>query len=186
MSADDHPAPPAPPARRSRRPALEPFEVVVERHGPAILRFCVARMGPDRGEECFQETLLAALRAYDGLRDPGAVAGWLFQIAQRKIVDAARTTARAPVVAGEAIEEHLAPWHDPEPGSSGVWARVAALPPKQREAVGLRYLADLTHADVAVVMGTSVEAARRNVFEGLRRLREEASHVRPRPTVPPA
>lgn len=147
----------------------------MERHGPAVLRFCVARAGPDRGEECFQETLLAALGAYEGLRDPGAVAGWLFQIAHRKIVDAARTAERAPVAAGEAIEEHLAPWHDPEPGRSAVWARVAALPPKQREAVALRYVADLTHADVALVMGTSVEAARRNAFEGLRRLRDEGA-----------
>lgn len=143
------------------------------RHGPAVLRLCVARLGLDRGEECFQETLLAALRAYDGLRDPGAVAGWLFRIAQRKIVDVARASERAPVAAGPAMEEHLVPWHDPEPGSSGLWARVAALPPKQREAVALRYVADLTHADVAAVMGTSVEAARRNVFEGLRRLRAE-------------
>ncbi|WP_026910587.1 RNA polymerase sigma factor [Patulibacter minatonensis] len=162
MRASPPPDPPAPP----------PFDVVVERHGPGVLRFCVARLGPDRGEECFQETLLAALRAYDGLRDPGAAGGWLFQIAQRKIVDAARSVARAPTPAGDALEAHADPWHDPEPGS-GIWATVARLPPKQREAVGLRYLADLSHADVAAVMGTSVDAARRNVFEGLRRLRDE-------------
>ncbi|MEV4423600.1 sigma-70 family RNA polymerase sigma factor [Patulibacter sp. NPDC049589] len=163
---------PAAPRRRRRPVPRPPFEVVVERHGPAVLRFCVARMGPDRGEECFQETLLAALRAYDELRDPGAVGGWLFQIAQRKIVDAARSAARAPDPAGDDLEAHLDPWHDPEPGS-GIWARVATLPPKQREALALRYLADLSHADVAVAMGTSVEAARRSVFEGLRRLRDE-------------
>jgi DNA-directed RNA polymerase specialized sigma24 family protein len=77
---------------------LEPFESVLERHGPAVLRFCVARLGPDRGEEAFQETLLAALRHYDDLRDTGAVGGWLFSIAQRKIVDSARSLARAPTV----------------------------------------------------------------------------------------
>jgi len=145
----------------------------VERHGPGVLRFCVARLGPDRGEEAFQETLLAALRAYERLREPAAVGGWLFQIAQRKIVDTARGAARTPVPSGDAVQERLAPWHDPEPGS-GIWAQVATLPPKQREAVGLRYLADLSHADVAVVMGTSEDAARRNVFEGLRRLRAAA------------
>ena len=164
-------ATPSPRGRRTRPLPLEPFEAVVERHGRGLLRFCVARLGPDRGEDCFQETLLAALRAYDDLRDPDAVAGWLFRIAHRKIVDAARAGGRAPVPAGDAVEEHLTPWHDPEPGDPGIWTRVAALPPKQREAVGLRFLADLSHADVATVMGTSVEAARRNVFEGLRRLR---------------
>lgn len=161
---------PTPHGRRPRPAPLEPFEVVVERHGPALLRFCVARTGVDGGEDCFQETLLAALRGYDDLRDPGAVAGWLFRIAHRKIVDAARAGGRAPMPAGDAVEERLAPWRDPEP-TGGVWVRVGELPPKQREAVALRYLADLSHADVAAVMGTSVEAARRNVFEGLRRLR---------------
>jgi DNA-directed RNA polymerase specialized sigma24 family protein len=40
--------------------------------------------------------------------------------------------------------------------------------------VTLRYLADLSHREVAEVMGTSEDAARRNVFEGLRRLREHS------------
>jgi DNA-directed RNA polymerase specialized sigma24 family protein len=38
--------------------------------------------------------------------------------------------------------------------------------------VALRYLADLSHREIAAVMETSEEAARRNVFEGLRQLRE--------------
>jgi len=50
---------------------------------------------------------------------------------------------------------------------------VGKLPPKQRQAIGLRFLADLSHAEIGVAMGTSTAAARRNVFEGLRRLRRE-------------
>lgn len=172
MTEPDAPAPLPPPGRG--RP---PFDVLVERHGPALLRFCVARLGADRGEDAFQETLLAGLRHYDDLRDPGAAASWLFSIAQRKIVDAARTRANQPLADG-GLEEHAAVWHDPEPGS-GIWARVARLPPKQREAVGLRYLADLSHDDVGLVAGTSAEAARRNVFEGLKRLRTELADERP-------
>jgi DNA-directed RNA polymerase specialized sigma24 family protein len=86
---------PLPTARR-RVSRVEPFESVLERHGPAVLRFCVARLGADRGEEAFQETLLAALRHYDDLRERGAAGPWLFSIAQRKIVDGARSLARAP------------------------------------------------------------------------------------------
>jgi DNA-directed RNA polymerase specialized sigma24 family protein len=173
VSAEPPPETAAPSPARRRPPARRPlpFDVVVERHGPAVLRLCVARLGPDRGEDCFQETLLSALRGYDGLRDPEAVAGWLFAIARHRIADAARAAGRSPVPAGDALGDALDPWHDPPP-ASGVWARVAGLPPKQREAVGLRYLADLSHAEIAAAMGTSVEAARRSVFEGLRRLRE--------------
>ena len=56
----------------------------------------------------------------------------------------------------------------------GIWQLVRSLPGKQRTAVTLRYLADLTHREIAEVMETSEDAARRNVFEGLRRLREHS------------
>lgn len=152
----------------------EPFEAVLERHGPALLRFCVARLGREGGEDAFQETMLAALRHYDELRDRAAVGGWLFSIAQRKIVDAARRSARTRTE-GDIDIDHLV-WHDPQ-DRSGIWAQVAALPPKQRQAVGLRFLADLSHGDIGVVMGTTAEAARRNVHEGLKRLRTEVAHA---------
>jgi DNA-directed RNA polymerase specialized sigma24 family protein len=54
-----------------------------------------------------------------------------------------------------------------------VWSQVAALPPKQREAVALRYMADLSHSDIAAAIGTTADAARRNVSEGLNRLRRD-------------
>jgi DNA-directed RNA polymerase specialized sigma24 family protein len=51
---------------------------------------------------------------------------------------------------------------------------VRSLPPKQRQAVSLRYVADLSHREIAVAMQTSEAAARRNVYEALVHLR---SHV---------
>jgi RNA polymerase sigma factor (sigma-70 family) len=149
---------------------LPPFERVIELHGPALLRFCIAEAGPARADDCFQETLLAALRAYPRLRDPRAVRGWLFSIAARKAIDLQRGEARAPRPAEECEPGDFgceAPERDP-----ALWARVRALPPKQRQAVTLRYVADLSHADIAEAMGTSEAAARRNVFEGLARLRK--------------
>ena len=134
-------------AIRSHQP---PFEQVIDLHGPSVLRFCAAQVGADRAEDVFQETMLAALRAYDELREESATRSWLFAIAARKALDAHRTSARAP-----------------EP--------VADLdPPAADDAMPLRYLADLTHREIAEVMQTSEESARRNVFEGLRRLREHS------------
>jgi RNA polymerase sigma factor (sigma-70 family) len=155
---------------------LPPFEAVIELHGPAVLRFCVAQTGSERGEDVFQETMLAALRAYDEVRDPGAIGSWLFSIAARKAVDSHRGRARAPE-----------PVADPEPppldddgpvlSNDGIWQLVRSLPGKQRTAVTLRYLADLSHREIAEVMQTSEDAARRNVFEGLRRLREHVTET---------
>jgi DNA-directed RNA polymerase specialized sigma24 family protein len=160
-------------ARRTTAP-LPPFERIVEAHGPAVLRFCAAQAGPVRADDCFQETMLAALRAYDGVRDPEAIPGWLFAIAARKAVDLHRAQARAGTPAGAALDGAAEPAPPAGlPRDDGLWARVRALPDKQRTAVGLRFVADLSHAEIAAAMGTSEPAARRNVFEGLQRLRKE-------------
>ncbi len=149
---------------------LPPFEQVIEIHGPALLRFCAVQAGSERAEDCFQETMLAALRAYAQVRDAAAIGSWLFSIAARKAVDAHRGRLRSPEP--KADLEELAGAGDGPVRDDGIWHEVRSLPDKQRSAVTLRYLADLSHAEVAEVMGTSEAAARRNVFEGLARLRE--------------
>jgi RNA polymerase sigma factor (sigma-70 family) len=146
--------------------SVVPFDRVVELHGPALLRFCAARVGPGRAEDVFQETMLSALRGYDRLRDPGSVRAWLFSIAARKAIDAHRGEARAPEPVPAAAEEVA---H----ADGSIWALVRRLPEKQRTAVALRYLGDLSHREIAQAMETSEAAARRNVFEALRRLRAD-------------
>jgi RNA polymerase sigma factor (sigma-70 family) len=148
-----------------------PFERVVEQHGPAVLRFCAAQVGAERAEDCFQETMLSALRAYEAVRDSGAIRAWLFSIAARKAIDSHRAQARAP----EAVEDiaSLAGTEESALRDEPVWAHVRALPDKQRHAVTLRFVADLGHGEIAEVMQITESAARRNVFEGLRRLRQE-------------
>ena len=153
-------------------PRLPPFERVIEQHAAVVLRVCVAQAGPQLADEVFQETMLAALRAYPELRDPQAVRGWLCSIAARKAIDAHRATARRPdPVDPEQAAAILTPDHDRDPiADAALWARVRELPEKQRTAVTLRYLADLTNSEIAAVMGTSADAARRSVFEGLQKL----------------
>jgi RNA polymerase sigma-70 factor (ECF subfamily) len=50
--------------------------------------------------------------------------------------------------------------------------RLAALPDAQRDALALRYGADLTIADVATVMGKSQDATQKLISRGLARLKE--------------
>jgi RNA polymerase sigma factor (sigma-70 family) len=166
-----------PSAARTSRAPVPPFATVLEQHGRVLLRFCISQAGPDRGEDVFQETMISALRAYDTLKDPDAVRSWLFSIAARKAIDSHRAVGRAAVPVDDV--DVVAP--DGSPGSGDpaeaeggeIWKDVARLPDKQREAVGLRFIADLSHREIAVVMDTSEAAARRNVFEGVRRLRED-------------
>jgi RNA polymerase sigma factor (sigma-70 family) len=149
--------------------ALPPFQEVVDRHGRDVLRLCVAVAGPGAADDCYQETMLAALAAYPRLRDPAVVRSWLLTIASRKAIDAFRAAARAVPVA----EPDLGGRDDAPPRDAELWARVRALPEKQRLAVAYRFVADLPYRDIGAAMGTSEEAARRSVHEGLKRLRED-------------
>jgi RNA polymerase sigma factor (sigma-70 family) len=152
--------------------SLPPFESVIEEHGPALLRFCAARAGAGRSEDVFQETMIAALRGYPTLRDPEAIRPWLYSIAARKAIDAHRAGAREAIPVDDL--EPLAEGVVAAPGFDGeIWSWVKELPDKQRQAIGLRFLGQLTHGEIATAMGTSEEAARRSVFEGLRRLRQD-------------
>jgi RNA polymerase sigma factor (sigma-70 family) len=161
--------------RRPRVAGLPPFELVVERHAADVWRFSASQVGRDRADDVFQETMLAALAAYPSLRDPTAVRSWLLRIAARKAIDAFRAGVRAPLAVAEVGELAGAAVPPAEPADEELWAGVRALPAKQRQAVALRFVLDLEYADVGAAMQTSPEAARRNVFEGLRTLRAGAS-----------
>jgi RNA polymerase sigma factor (sigma-70 family) len=148
---------------------LPPFQSLLDAHRDGVYGLLVALVGRDAADDCFQETFVSALRAYPRLTSDRNLRGWLFAIARNKALDHLR--ARARVVPVAELDELVAPAAEPSDGA--LWPAVRALPPKQREAVALRFAADLAYADVGAAMGTSEEAARRNVHEALRRLREE-------------
>jgi RNA polymerase sigma factor (sigma-70 family) len=108
-----------------------------------------------------------------GLRDPGGIKTWLFSIAARKAIDAHRASVRALAPTDEIDEQAVAPAPAAPAGEDDIWEQVRALPDKQRHAVTLRFRGDLVHREVADAMGTTEAAARRNVYEGLERLRKD-------------
>ena len=137
-------------------------------------RFLIAIVGPVDADDVYQETWLAALRAYPQLSDVSNLKGWLFTIAHRKAIDHVRARARRATPVAEPADLPEAPAADvvgvPD---AELWSAVAALPDKQRTAVALRFIADSAYAEIATTMEISEPAARRNVHEGLKRLREE-------------
>jgi RNA polymerase sigma factor (sigma-70 family) len=151
--------------------SLPPFQTGLEEHREAVLRFLTASIGRQEADDVFQETFLAALRAYPRLRRGDNLRGWLLKIASRKAIDAHRARKRVPVPA-----EHVEPGAAPSNGDlpdEALWHAVRTLPDRQRTAVVLRFTFDLAYREMGEVMDSSEEAARRNVFEGLKKLREE-------------
>jgi RNA polymerase sigma factor (sigma-70 family) len=146
---------------------VEPFQTFFAAHRDAVWRFLVATVGRQDADDCFQETWVAALRAWPPASEANPK-GWLFTIAHRKAVDEHRARARRPLPAGDAPDRPGDLAAEPEPA---LWADVRRLPAKQRAAVVHRFVADLDYAEIGTVMGTSPEAARRNVHEGVQKLR---------------
>jgi RNA polymerase sigma factor (sigma-70 family) len=152
---------------------IPPFQRFLEENRILVYRFLLAAVGPNEVDDCFQETFLAALRAYPRLRDGSNLRGWVLAIATRKAIDASRARARRPTPVAdpsEMVDRH----HEAAASELGgsLWGDVRALPPRQRVAVVHRIVLDRPYAELAAAMRCSEEAARANVYQGLKKLRE--------------
>jgi RNA polymerase sigma factor (sigma-70 family) len=153
---------------------LPPFQQLLDAHARDVHRLLVAAVGRSDADDCYQETWLAAIRAYPRLRDASNLRSWILTVAHRKAIDHIRARGRRAVPVPDVPEASAPPEPTPRAHSDPeLWALVRGLPDKQRMAVALRYVADAPYEEISTVMGTSEEAARRNVHEGLKRLRTE-------------
>jgi RNA polymerase sigma factor (sigma-70 family) len=163
---------------------LPPFQRFLDEQRDVVWRLLVSSVGSSDAEDCFQETFIAALRAYPELRPDSNLRAWVLTIAQRKALDVHRARARRalPVADPADVEtsnsaslgssasssaSEPAPAHD-----ELLWAAVGELPERQRSAVVLRFVADMRHREIAESIGCSEEAARSSLREGLNKLRK--------------
>lgn len=164
----------------------QPFEVVVATHGATVLRVCRALVGMPDADDAWSETFLSAMRAYPRLSPDANVEAWLVTIARRKSIDVHRAARRNPLPV-ENLPELPTTLGLPGDPASDVWEQVAVLPHKQRRAITLRYLGGMSHAQIAAILGGTVEASRRACADGLKTLRatqpgttrKEPDHDRP-------
>ena len=155
---------------------LPPFQRFLDSNRDDVLRFLVASLGRHDADDAFQETFLSALRAYPRLRADSNLRAWVLTIAHRKALDVHRARGRNPVPVAEIHEPPVA-GSSAQPEPDDHWERVRALPARQREVLTLRYAADLTHAEIALALGCSEQAARRAAADGLKTLRKELRDV---------
>jgi len=135
--------------------SLPPFEAVVDEYGTMVMRVCRAVLGADAAaEDAWSETFISALRAYPDLRPDSNVRAWLVTIAHRRAIDQIRARNRAPLPTEHPLEratsDHAG---DHLPVDDDLRSALNALPMKQRHAVAYRYLADLSYADIGLLLG---------------------------------
>ena len=155
------------------RVTLPPFQVLLAEHRSDVYRFLAASVGPSEADDVFQETWISALRAYPRLRSGDNLRGWLLKIAQRKAIDSHRARGRRALPVAAVPESAAPPAAALADGQPALWAAVRGLPPKQRAAVFCRSVLDMSYEELAELLDSTEEAARRNVHEGLKRLRQE-------------
>lgn len=180
----------------TRRP-LPPFDVLVSTHGAAVLRVCRALVGVQDADDVWQETFLAALRAYPQAGGVLNLEAWLVTIAKNKATDHHRRTQLVPVPAGSMATDPPDPGEGRPGAPAGgagdvvvravqagetagvVWGALAALPPTQRAAIIYHHLAGLPYVQVAELVGNSEAAARRAAADGMKTLRARMSRSKP-------
>jgi len=147
-----------------------PFEELIDRHGASVMRLCRAALPESEADDVWQETFLAALRAYPDLDTNANYEAWLVTIAHRKTIDAHRGRGRRATPASDHLDNESV--DDPD-GADRIVLREAIghLGDAQRTAVLLHHVAGLPHQQVAQITGQSPAAARRASSDGIAALR---------------
>lgn len=156
----------------------EAFDVLVTRHRRAVYQVCYRFVHHhDDAADLTQDTFVRAWKALGAFRGQARFSTWLYRIAVNVSLNrVGAKTPRAEVVDFDLMADGRAA----APGAAlvaeeqrtAVRRAVQALPPRQRTALILRTYHELSHQEVADIVGTSVGAVKANVFHALANLRK--------------
>lgn len=148
----------------------------------ALLRFCWGYLGRiDEAEDAVQDISCKVLSAAD---IPDSFRPWLYRITRNHCLNLLRQRAHhkdgqgSPGVSQiyEAMTGQLTRMVKDE-ARSKLAEMVQALEESQREVLRLRYVEDLSRTEIADVLGIPEPVVKSRIFEGLKKLREQASRM---------
>jgi RNA polymerase sigma-70 factor (ECF subfamily) len=147
-------------------------------HHRVLGRLAMALTGSQAdADEVVQETLLRAHRAMPAYRGEGTVKAWLCGIARHVCAHVLETRKRGANL-GDALELAIVPGDAASCESFETRRQARALrvaldqlKPSEREALVMRYVADLGHREIAVACGIDEAAARKRISRALARMR---------------
>ena len=155
----------------------EAFEIIVERHRRTVYQLCYRFVGNhEDASDLSQDVFVRAYKGLQRFRGQSSLGTWLYRIgvnvclnrvsAKRPLtepIDARpHVDERAPDAAGELLRAERA---------AEVRAAIARLPNKQRATVILRVYHELSHEEIAGILGSSVGAVKANFFHALGNLK---------------
>ncbi|WP_433533174.1 SigE family RNA polymerase sigma factor [Micromonospora sp. CA-263727] len=159
----------------SRGSGFEPF---VRESGAGLLRFAhVLTLDRAAAEDLTQETLIRVGLAWSRLRKDGNPVGYAQRTMVNVFLNERRRRRAIPV---ERVPESA--WEDAglaAVDSTAVIRQIlGSLPPKQRAAIAMRYLADLPDQQIGELLGCTAATVRSQMSRGLSTLRARLSAER--------
>ena len=157
------------------------FAVLYERHLPAVYRYVAGRLpSSEEAEDVTSEVFRRGWSSRRAYRGQGTVRAWIFAIAHRTIADHYRRHQAAPALeaaAAAAIHELVDEQASPEESliktelRNTVRRLLEQLSSSQQEILRLRFAAELTYAEIAVVIGKREDAVKKIAYRALESLR---------------
>jgi RNA polymerase sigma factor (sigma-70 family) len=153
------------------------FNALWEAYAGRVLAYATRHVGPDDAQEVVAETFLVAWRRLADV--PGQPLPWLLVVARNTVANHRRSSYRGAVLQGELARLQ----HAAGPGTGAdvtateralALARLAALTPKEREALLLVSWDGLRPAEAAEVAGCTVTALQVRLHRARRRLQAPA------------
>ena len=156
--------------RRGRR---EAFDVIVLRHQRSVYRLCYRFTGNhEDASDLAQDVFVRAFRGLHQFKGTAALGTWLHRIGVNTALN--RNAVHRPLVASlDGTDVRDGRLSDPvdrldaDRRSVLVRRAIQQLPPKQRATVILRVYHNLPYDQIASTLGTSVGAAKANIFHAL-------------------
>ena len=155
----------------------EAFAELYRRHLTRVYRYHIAHAGNVKdAEDLTSQTFMAAYEALGRYRERGQFSAWLFRIAQSKLNDHFRLSRRE--VGLEAVGEILE--REDALGTliraeelSRMRSIISHLDEDEQELIRLRYVADLSFAEIADLLGRREDAVKKSVYRLLARLKSQ-------------
>jgi RNA polymerase sigma-70 factor (ECF subfamily) len=155
----------------------EAFDLIVERHRRSVYQLCYRFLNNhEDASDVAQEVFLRAYRGLRHFKGDASIGTWLYRISVNACLN--RLAARPPAAESLETTEPLADGGvDPatrllqDERAKRVRAAIARLPGKQRTTLILRVYQDLSHQEIASIVGSSVGAVKANFFHALRNLK---------------
>ena len=159
-----------------RRGEREAFDLLVARYQRDVYRLCYRYLGNhEDANDMAQEAFLKAYRGLRGFRGDSAFSTWLYRIAVNTCLNFRAARKPRAQELPEALADRRAVASErllEEERQRRVRAAVSLLPEKQRATLILKVYHELTHEEVAKILGSTVGTVKANLFHGLRNLRK--------------